>query len=423
MPIGDFAVSDQSQGSQIFETNRLVVILSSLDTKGHEANFLRERIRAEGGRPLLVDTGTLGQPATPADVTRQQVAEAAGSSLETILASGDKSYVLEVMADGAAHIVRELLAKGHLGGVLSIGGGRGTALGTRVMQALPVGLPKLMVSTLASGSTPFGPYVGTRDVTMMPAVADILGVNAVTRPVLSNAAAAIVAMSRAWQPVQRGQRPILAASMLGASTPLVERIHSLMDAAGCEVVAFHAVGTGGRAMEELIDAGLFDAVFDVTPAELTAWVAGGPHSAGPQRMWAASRRGLPQVIAPGGLDFIIEGPPESLPERYAGRQTMRHAPTLTLVRASADELAEVAQRIAERLAASNGPAAAILTRRSFSAFAAAGQPLHNPDMDRAFIEALKACVPPNVRLIELDADLNDPLVADTAVRLMQEMLA
>jgi uncharacterized protein (UPF0261 family) len=173
----------------------------------------------------------------------------------------------------------------------------------------------------------------------------------------------------------------------------------------------------------LIDGDLFVGVFDVTPAEMTAWVAGGSHSAGPERMWAASRRGLPQVIAPGGLDFIIEGPPNSLPERYAGRQTMRHAPTITLVRASADELAEVAQRLTERLAVSSGPVAVILTRRSFSAFAVAGQPLHNPDLDWAFIEAFRACAPPNVRLVELDADLNDPLVADTAVRLMQEMLA
>ncbi len=401
---------------------KYVAILGSLDTKGGEIDFLRKSVQARGGQPLVIDTGVLGKPTVRADISRQQVAKAAGNSIEGIIAAGDKARALEIMADGAACIVGQLLEEGQLGGVVSIGGSRGTALGTRVMQALPVGVPKLMVSTMASGNTPFGPYVGTRDVTLMPSVADILGVNSVTRPILTNAAAAIVAMSQVGAAVRRGERPALAATMLGASTRLVEQIHRLMEGEGFEVVAFHAIGTGGRTMEELIDDGLFDGLFDVTPCELAAWLSGGPYSAGPDRMGAAGRRGIPQVVAPGGLDFIIEGPPATLPAKYEGRKTMRHTPTITLVRTSAEELAEVARLMAERLTRSRGPAAAILPLRGFSAFGVEGQPLHDPAAIWAFVETFRAQAPSSLRLVELDTDLNDPEVGQTAVRLMREML-
>jgi uncharacterized protein (UPF0261 family) len=398
-----------------------VVILGTLDTKGAEIDFLRQAVRTEGGSPFVIDTGVLGEPTVPADVSRQVVAEAAGSGIEALANAGDKAQALVVMAEGATRILQQMLVEGQLGGVLSIGGSRGTALGTQVMQSLPVGLPKLTVSTMASGHTPFGPYVGTRDVTMMPSVADILGVNDVTRPIFTNAAAAITAMSRVGAPVRRGDQPAMAATMLGASTALVEQIRAQMRTDGYQVVAFHAVGPGGRAMEEMIDAGLFDGAFDVTTAEMAALVAGGPHSAGPERMRAAARRGIPLVVAPGGLDFIIEGPPESLPARYDGRKTMRHTPTITLVRTSAEELAEVGRLVAGRLAESRGPATVILPLCGFSLFSVAGQPLHDPAADRAFVQALKAHIPPRVRIVEMDTHLNDPQVGTRAVHLMRGM--
>jgi uncharacterized protein (UPF0261 family) len=408
---------------------RYVVILGSLDTKGLEVDFLRQRVRVEGGQPLVVDTGVLDGPTVPADVSRHQVVEAAGSSIEALIQKGDKAHALVTMAEGASVVLRKLLQEGQLGGVLSIGGSRGTALSTRVMQSLPVGLPKLMVSTMASGHNPFGPYVGTKDITLMHSVADVQGINAMTRPIFTNAAAAIVAMSRVAAPVQRGECRVLAASMLGVSTTLVGQIQELMKGetgvpAGIpgEVIAFHAVGTGGRAMEELIDSGLVDGVFDVTPGEMAALVADGPFSAGPERMRAAGRQGIPQVVAPGGLDFIIEGPVDDLPARYRGRKIMVHTPTISLVRTSADEMTEVAHLIADRLAESTGPAAVILPVRAFGWFAREGQPLHDPESDQAFIETFKACAPRDVRLVELDTHLNDPVVGETAVRLMQEML-
>jgi len=400
---------------------RYVVILGSLDTKGLEVDFLRQQVRAEGGAPLVVDTGVLPEPTTPADITRHDVAHAAGSSIEALIRQGDKTHALVTMAQGASTCLVKLFQEGQLGGVLSIGGSRGTALSTLVMQSLPVGLPKLMVSTMASGNNTFGPYVGTKDVTVMHSVADVQGVNAVTRRIFGNAAAAIVAMSRVGRPVQRGDKPILTASMLGVSTTLVSQIQSLLEDEN-EVIAFHSVGTGGRAMEELIDSGLVAGVFDVSPGEITALLVDGPFSAGPERMRAAGRRGIPQVVAPGGLDFIIEGPVDDLPARYRGRKIMVHTPIISLVRTSADEMEQAARLIASRLAESGGPAAVILPLRAFGWFAREGQPLHDPESDRAFIETFRACVPAGVPLVELDTHLNDPAVGETAVRLMRDML-
>jgi len=406
----------------------VVAILGSLDTKGVEIDYLRQAVRAQGGEPLVIDTGVLGEPAVAADVTRHEVAAAAGSSIVELVCQGDKNLALLTMARGAGAILRSLLLgqdRVRLGGVLSIGGSRGTALGTRAMQTLPVGVPKLMVSTMASGLNTFGPYVGTRDVTMMHSVADVAGINVVTRQIMTNAAAAIVAMSRVGAPIRRGSGGVFAASMLGVSTPLVTQIQGLVAAAWHEgeLIAYHAVGTGGRAMEELIEDGVVAGVFDVSPGEMAALVVGGPFSAGPERMRAAGRLGIPQVIAPGGLDFIIEGPPEELPARYAGRKTMVHTPDITLVRTSAGEMEAVARLIADRLAESRGPAAAILPLRAFGEFAREGRPLHDPESDQALIDTFRACVPPHVTLVELDTHLNDPLVGETAVGLMRDMLA
>jgi len=405
-----------------------VAILGSLDTKGPEIDYLRQAVRDQGGEPLVIDTGVLGEPAVAADVTRHEVAAAAGSSIAELVRQGDKNAALLTMARGAGAILRSLLIgqdRGRLGGVLSIGGSRGTALSTRAMQTLPVGIPKLMVSTMASGLNVFEPYVGTRDITLMHSVADVAGINVVTRQIMTNAAAAIVAMSRVGAPIRRGSGGVYAASMLGVSTPLVSQIQGLVGTAlfGGELVAYHAVGTGGRAMEELIADGVVTGVFDVSPGEMTALVVGGPFSAGPERMRAAGRLGIPQVIAPGGLDFIIEGPLEGLPACYAGRKTMVHTPDITLVRTSAAEMEAVARLIAGRLAESRGPAAAILPLRSFGDFARPGRPLYDPESDRAFVRTFKACVPPHVTLVELDTHLNDPLVGETAVRLMRDMVA
>lgn len=401
---------------------KYVVILGSLDTKGAEVEFLRQRVLADGGRPLVIDTGVLDGPTVPFDIDRNRVAEAGGSSIQELIQGADKARALVVMADGASHILHEYLKREELGGVLSIGGSRGTALGTRVMQTLPVGVPKLMVSTIASGQNTFGPYVGTKDVTLMHSVADIQGVNVVTRPIFINAAAAIVGMSRVGSQIQRGERRVFSASMLGVTTTLVGQIQSLMEPEGCEVIAFHSVGTGGCSMEELIVGGLVEGVFDVTPGEITQLHVGGKFSAGPDRMRAASQLGIPQVIAPGGLDFIIEGPLDELPSRYRSRKIMPHTPTITLVRTSAQEMVAIAHMIAERLSESKGPVGVILPTQAFGWFAMQGQPLHDPESDQAFIHAFKERLPSRIEVVEMDTHVNDPRVGEKAVELMWAML-
>jgi uncharacterized protein (UPF0261 family) len=406
----------------LVKMHKVVAILGSLDTKALEVDFLRQKVLEEGGQPLVVDTGVLEEPRAAADIDRETVARAGGSTIADLIAAKDKARALVVMADGAARILQEYLARGELGGILSIGGSRGTALSTRVMQRLPVGVPKLMVSTIASGQNMFGPYVGTKDVTLMHSVADVQGVNTVTRPIFCNAAAAIVAMSRVGIPLRRGDKRVFSASMLGVTTDLVERIQALLDPQRNEVIAFHAVGSGGQAMEELIAAGLVDGVFDVTPGELTQEMVGGMFSAGPVRLTTAGRLGIPQVVAPGGVDFIICGALDSLSEAYRVRQIMPHTPTITLVRTSVEEMAAVGRRIAERLSTARGPAAMILPRQAFGRFAQEGQPLYNPQADQAFRQAFLSTVASRVEVVELDTHLNSPQVAETAVRLMQEMV-
>jgi len=402
--------------------SRYIVILGSLDTKGPEVDFIRQRVLAEGGVPLVIDTGVLNEATIPADITRQEVAAAGGSTLQAIVEKGDKAQALVVMAAGAAHFALDLLAQDKLGGVLSIGGSRGTALSTRVMQSLPVGVPKLMVSTIASGFNPFGPYVGTKDVMMMHSVADIQGINAVTRSIFSNAATAITAMGKNGGPIMRSNKPTFAASILGVSTSLISQIQTLMDPEKTDVIAFHAIGTGGRAMEELIEQNLFDGVFDVTPSEVLQDIVQSSCSAGPNRLKAAGQLGLPQVVATGGIDFIIEGALENLPACYRDRKIMRHTPMITLVRTSAEEMRILAQTMSERLAESKGPAAVILPLQAFGWFSMEGSPLHDPESDQAFIDSIKKYLNPRIELIELNTHLNDPLVAETAVKFIKTHL-
>lgn len=402
---------------------KYVVILGTLDTKGAEVEFLRQAVRDEGAEPLVIDTGVLGQPTSDADVTRHQVAAAADNTIDALIEADDKNNALITMAAGATQILQQLLEEKKLGGVLSIGGSRGTALSTTVMRSLPVGVPKLMVSTIASGRNRFGPYVGTKDITFMHSVADILGINAVTRPIFTNAAAAIAAMSRVGEPLRRGKKRVFSASMLGVTTTLVGQIQELMNPDAAEVVAFHAVGTGGRSMEGLIESGLIEGVFDVTPGEMTALVVDGDFSAGSDRMRAAGKRGIPQVVAPGGVDFIIEGPVDELPAEYRARRIMVHTPTITLVRTSPEEMASVGKLIAERLEESRGPAAAILPLRGFGWFAREGRPLHDPESDQAFVDTFKAHVPSSVTVVEVDTHINDPRVGERAVDLMRDMLS
>lgn len=399
-----------------------IAIIGTLDTKGHEVAYLRDLIQSQRHRAWVIDPGVLGEPAIDADFTREQVARAAGGDLAALIAAGDKGQAIQTMIAGTRAIVLRLYAEGKLGGVLAVGGGQGTAIGTAAMQALPLGVPKVMVSTMASGQNVFEPYVGTSDVTLMHSVADILGVNAITRKIFANAAAAVVAMAQASETVQESDRVVLGATMLGLTTPCVLRAKDLLDACGYELVAFHSNGTGGRSMERLIDQGLIQGVLDVSTQELTGHVCRGLFDAGPDRLTAAGKRGIPQVVVPGGTDYIVLGPLSSLSAEQQSRSLIIHNPNITLVRTARGEMAETGKLMARRLNKARGPAAVLVPLGGFSFSDRPGHAFFDPESNAALIEALEDALAPRVELRLVDAHINDPIFADAIVNKLREFM-
>ncbi|MGD9050158.1 MAG: Tm-1-like ATP-binding domain-containing protein, partial [Anaerolineae bacterium] len=380
-----------------------IAIIGTLDTKGQEVAFIRHQIQVRGHQTWVIDAGVLGQPAIEADLTRHEVARAGGGELAELIAAGDKGRAIQTMIDGTRELVTRLFAEGELGGVIALGGGQGTAIGTTAMQALPIGVPKVMVSTIASGQNVFEPYVGTTDVTLMHSVADIVGINAVTRPVFTNAAAAVAAMVEAREPLEEGGRVVLGATMLGLTTPCVLRAKELLETQGYELVAFHPNGTGGRSMERLIDAGLIRGVMDISTQELTGHVCRGLFDAGPDRMKAAGRRGIPQVIAPGGTDYIVLGPLSSLTAEQQSRPLIVHNPNITLIRTAREEMAEVGRLMALRLNKARGPVAVLIPSGGYSYSDRPGHAFHDPAADAALVEALENDLAPGVELVKIEA--------------------
>lgn len=391
-----------------------VLLIGTLDTKGAEVGYVRDRLRAAGVPVVVLDAGVLGPPLFPPDIPREKVFSAAGVSADEVKRTADRGQAITLAAAGAARLATELHARGELTGVLSLGGSAGTTIGTAAMRALPVGVPKLMVSTLASGQV--APYVGNRDVMMLHSVVDISGLNRISRAILDNAAAAMTGMVLApGSPEERSaeagpssDRPIIAATMFGVTTPCVEAARKILEAAGYEVLVFHATGTGGRTMEGLIQDGLVTGVLDITTTELADERAGGILSAGPDRLTAAGAKGVPQVISVGALDMVNFGPPETVPARYHDRQFYRHNPTVTLMRTTPKEMAQLGAEIARKAVAAAGPTVVIVPRKGVSAIDAVGKPFWWPEADAALFEAIRAGIPPGEKLIELDWHINDP---------------
>ncbi len=389
-----------------------VAIVGTLDTKGVEFAFLRDRLRSHGVGTLTVDCGALGEPFFPPEVGAAEVAAAAGADLAVLRERRDRGEAVATMARGAAAIVARLHAEGTVQGVISLGGSAGTTIGTAAMRALPVGVPKVMVSTMASGDT--RPYVESKDIAMLYSVVDVAGLNSLSRRILANAAAAIAGMVESPAPPAGEDRPLIGATMFGVTTPCVTRAREVLEAAGYEVLVFHATGTGGRAMEDLARSGFLAGVLDLTTTELVDELVGGVLSAGPDRGEAAGALGLPQVVAPGALDMVNFGPPGTVPPQFAARRFYQHNPTVTLMRTTADENAELGRTIARKLIAAEGPVTFLLPLRGFSAIDRDGQPFHDPDADAAFRRELKAHLGSNVRLIEIEAHINDPEFAEAA---------
>jgi uncharacterized protein (UPF0261 family) len=397
-----------------------VAIIAALDTKGAEARLIRDVIAGQGLGTLVIDVGVLGEPAIAADVARADVAAAGGADLAELVRTQDKAAAMQAMTRGAAVVAARLHAEGRLDGLIGLGGSAGTAIATSAMRALPVGVPKLVVSTVAAGDT--RPYVGTKDIAMLYSVVDIAGINRLSGRILTNAAAAIAGMVAAAPPALAADRPLLAASMFGNTTACVDRARGVLEAAGYEVLVFHATGAGGQTMESLIADGYISGVLDLTTTEWADELCGGVFSAGPTRLEAAARASRPQVIAPGCLDMVNFGAPETVPARYRDRRLYHWNPNVTLMRTTPEENADLGRIIAEKANASRGPVAILLPLGGVSQLDSSGGAFWWPEADGALFEAIKGHVRAGLPVIEVDANINDPAFADRAAGLLLDML-
>jgi uncharacterized protein (UPF0261 family) len=398
-----------------------VFLFATLDTKGREADYMRQLLTSWSVPVTLVDVGALGAPAVTADIIREQVFAIAGTTLEAVQQRGDRGEAVTLAAAAAARIAREAQAKGQISGVLGLGGSAGTTIATAAMKALPLGVPKVMVSTLASGMV--RQFVGDKDIFMLNAVVDILGINRVSREVLSEAARAMAGLVTHPAPTpEASDKPLVAATMFGVTTPCVERARETLERAGYEVLVFHATGNGGQAMESLIAEGLIAGVLDITTTELADEAVGGFLSAGPARLTAAAAAGIPQVVSTGAVDMVNFYAPESVPAQFRNRQFHRHNANVTLMRTTPDENAQVGKDIAAKLARARGPVSVLLPGRGLSAIDREGQPFNDPVARRALHDAIRAGLPGG-DVVELDLHINDPEFAEAAARRLIEMLA
>lgn len=400
-----------------------VLLIGTLDTKGTEFAYVRARLHAAEVPVLVADAGVIGPAPFVADILREEIFTAAGVRYADVKAIADRGHAITLAAQGAAKIAAKLYRDGKLSGVLSLGGSAGTTIGTAAMRALPVGVPKLMVSTLASGQVQ--PYVGTRDVMMMYSVVDISGLNRISRKVLNNAAAAMAGMvqGRSSQPDNNvADKKIVAATMFGVTTPCVEAARRVIEAAEFETLVFHATGSGGRTMEGLIRDGLVAGVLDITTTELADELVGGVMAAGPERMTAAAIMGIPQVISVGALDMVNFGPPDTIPTQFRDRNFYHHNPTVTLMRTTPEENDRIGKEIAEKACAAQGPTAILLPLRGISAIDAEGKPFWWPEADAALFQSIRNWVY-GVEIIEVDAHINDPVFAEVAANTMLRLLS
>jgi uncharacterized protein (UPF0261 family) len=396
-----------------------VVLLGTLDTKGKEYEYLRARLREQGVEVVLVDAGVF-EPLAQADVAQDEVAAAAGADVTALRESGDRGAAVDAMGRGAAEIVRRLHADGRLDGILSVGGSGNSSIAAQAMRGLPVGVPKLIVSTLASGDT--RPYVGATDVSMTYSVVDISGLNRISERILANAAGAIAGMAKVTVAESGEGKPLIGATMFGVTTPAVTRARERLEELGYEVLVFHATGTGGQSMEALARGGYLAGVLDITTTELADELVGGVLSAGPDRLEAAGELGLPQVVSLGALDMVNFGPRETVPAQFEDRTIYVHNPTVTLMRTTPEECAALGREIASKLSAASGPTALYVPLRGVSMIAVDGQPFHDAEADEALFSALREGLGPGVELHELDTDVNDPDFAEAMANRLHELI-
>jgi uncharacterized protein (UPF0261 family) len=397
-----------------------VVLVGTLDTKGTEYAFLRKQIERAGCAVIMVDAGVTADPEYRVDYTRADVAAAAGVDIADVVAAGDRGGAVATQAEGAAAIVAGLFAEGDLDGVCGMGGSGGSSLISRAMRQLPIGVPKLLVSTMASGDT--SPYVDTSDITMMYSVIDFAGINEVSAQILTNAASAISGMARGYEayfPSESG-RPLVGATMYGTTTPCVNAAREWLEQAGYEVLVFHATGPGGRAMEALIESGHIVASLDATTTEIMDELAGGTTTAGPDRLEIAGAMGLPQVVSLGAADQITFRPSSAVPEEYKNRLSYQHNPAISLVRADAADMARFGKALCEKLNRATGPVTVFAPLRGLSEYSVPGAVFHDPQADEALFEVLRTNLAARIDLVEMDTDINDPEFAVAMAKRLHE---
>jgi len=390
-----------------------IALLGTMDTKGEEHAFVGEQIQKRGHAVLVIDVGALEPPRLKPDVPREAVVAAAGIDLAALVARRDRGEAVAAMSKGAPILLAQLAAEKKIDGVISLGGGGGTAIATAAMRALPIGFPKVMVSTLASGNT--AQYVGVKDIVMFPSIVDVAGLNRISRQILSRAAGAICGMVEAAIPAA-SDRPIIVASQFGNTTACVDHARKLLEKQGYEVLVFHATGVGGRTMESLIESGMVAGVLDITTTEWADELVGGFLGAGPARLEAAARGGVPAIVTPGCLDMVNFYGPDTVPAKFQGRNFYPHNPQVTLMRTTPEECQRLGQVLAEKLNLSRGPVSLLLPTQAISVISAPGQKFHDPQADQALFSALRSSLRKDIPVIELSCAINDPVFAEACAR-------
>ena len=397
-----------------------IAVLGTLDTKGLEHGYVAELIRQRGHQTLIIDTGTGSAPQIIPDISREEVAAAGKVDLAVLVARQDRGEAVTAMAGAAAALLSQLASEGRVQGVISLGGGGGTAIGSAAMRALPIGFPKVMVSTLAAGNV--APYVGTKDIVMFPSIVDVSGINRISRVLLARAAGAICGMVEA-EPAAGQDKPLIAASMFGNTTACVNAAKQILEDAGYEVLVFHSTGMGGRIMESIIESGMISGVLDVTTTEWADELVGGVLGAGPARLDAAGKGAVPAIVTPGCLDMVNFGERASIPAKFADRLFYQHNPQVTLMRTTPEECAELGRILAEKVNAYLGPVTVLLPTKGISIISAEGQSFHDAAADAALFAAIRQHLKPGIPLMEMDCEINDPAFASACAQALLKMMA
>ena len=402
--------------------NKRIILLATLDTKGEEADFLKNQIEGLGDKTIIIDSGVVGKPTIKADITREEVAAKGGIPLSDLLKNPTRERAAPVMTGGAVKIVKELISNNKAHGIISMGGTQGTSLATEVMRTLPYGFPKVMVSTMASSDVSV--FIDIKDIVMIPSVSDILGLNPVLKKILANSAAAVSGMANTKIGINIGEKPLIGICNVGITTPGAVKAIELLKKRGYDTIVFHGVGSGGRAMEQMMRDGIIGAVFDYALVEVSNNIYKGLNNGGPERLTAAGKLGIPQVICPGGIEvlafWVKEG--EALPERWKGRKEIRHSSLITTVRCNKEEMLEAAKEVVKRLKYTRDRAVFMIPKGAYSLYSKKGMAFFDPDANSVFADYIKENLPDNFQIIEIDSDLTDPEFVEEGVNQLIKLI-